>query len=272
MTWNLAVWKAEDWSALGTCVTALVAVIAALFAGSQVREARRTREERSQPFVVVDIQPSRVWHNLLLLVVENIGATLARDVQISFQPALTTSLADSHLPSSALLREGITSLPPRRRIEMLFDISHDRLKADLPLRYDVTVKFKDARGRSQEPLRYVIDLAVLYDLEVVQERNVHHAAEALEKVSDTLKSWSTSGGMRVWLRDEDERSKRQRVEEDLTGHRPSLGRKPPSDLVMAVGRNVLVRTSVRRLRKAWVNLRPGPRDRRQADSGGVDPS
>jgi len=258
MTWNLAAWKAEDWSALGTCVTALVAVIAALFAWSQVREARRTREERSQPFVVVDIQPSRVWHNLLLLVVENIGTTLARDVLIGFQPALTTSLPDSHLPGSALLREGIPSLPPRRRIEMLFDTSHDRLKAGLPLRHDVTVKFKDARGRAQEPLRYVIDLAFLYELEVVEEHNAHHAAEALEKVSDTLKSWSTSGGVRVWLRDEDERSKWERVEEDLTGHRPSLGREPPSDLVMAVGRNVLVRTMVRRLRESWFNLRPSP--------------
>jgi len=184
---DFAAWQPEHFSALGTCVTAVVAVIAAVFAGYQVREARRTREAQTQPFVMVDIQPSRVWQNLLLLVIENIGMTLAKDVKITFTPALTTSLADSALPQSVLLREGIPALPPRRRIEVLFDVSHDRLAANLPLRHDVLVAFKDHRDRSQEPLRYVLDLAFLYDLEAVGERHLHHAAKALEEVNQTLK-------------------------------------------------------------------------------------
>lgn len=56
-----------EWTALGTIVTALVAVAAAIFAFMQVREIRRTREEQVRPFVVVDIQPSRVWANLLII-------------------------------------------------------------------------------------------------------------------------------------------------------------------------------------------------------------
>jgi len=128
-------------------------VIASIFARFQVREAGRTREAQSQPFVVVDIEPSRVWPNMLNLIVENSGTTLARDVRISFNTPLRTSIADLELADSVLLREGIPSPPPRRRVATLFDLSHDRAKTDLPMRYDVTVSFTDAFGRHQEPLR-----------------------------------------------------------------------------------------------------------------------
>lgn len=235
-------------------MTAVVAVIAAIFAGYQVKEARRTREAQSQPFVMVDIQPSRVWQNLLMLVVENIGMTLAQDVKITFTPALATSLADSALPQSVLLRDGIPALPPRRRIEVLFDVSHDRLAAKLPLRHDVVVTFKDHRGRDQEPLRYVVDLTFLYDLESVGERNLHHAAKALEEVNKTLKSWSSTRGLQVSTRSDDARARRDRIEFDLTGHHPSLGRRSPSDLTLVLAGNVLIRTLVRRSREVWRSL------------------
>ena len=81
----------EEWAAigaLGTVATAAVALVAARFAFAQVKEARRLREERSRPFVVVDVQPSSDWSNLLNLVVENVGATVAYDVAMTFDPPI----------------------------------------------------------------------------------------------------------------------------------------------------------------------------------------
>src|SRR5688500_7639878 len=107
---------ADQWTALGTVVTAVVAVLAAGFAALQVRELRRTRADPTRPFVVVDIQPGAAWSNLLDLVIENIGTTAARDVHIEFDPPLKQSRDDEYpIGESALIKEGIRMLPPGRR-------------------------------------------------------------------------------------------------------------------------------------------------------------
>lgn len=246
-------WTPQTWAALGAVVTAVVAMIAAPVAYLQVREARRSRKEQIQPFIVVDIQPSSVWGNLLNLVVENIGKTLARDVRIHFDPVISSSQYD--LGQSTLVCEGIPSLPPNRRIEALFDVSHTRLNNGLPTRYDVVVEFSDARGRQQEPLRYVIDLKPLYGLQRVTQYGIHHAADALRDIEKTLRGWNRGGRLRVWSRDEDARMERNRIEQDLTGHPPVLGRRPPPEVLVRLARNPILRVIMKFVRELWGALR-----------------
>ena len=243
-------WTANDWTALGTCAYALIAGIAAVVVYFQVREARRTREDQARPFVIVDIQPSPVWWNIFNLVIENVGTTLARDVAISFTPELSTSQKDYDLANSALIKEGIPSLPPRRRIQVLFDVSHERKKTDLPMRYEAEVSFKDARGRQQESLRYVIDLGYLYGLHRVEEYGLHHAAKALREINSTMQKWTgRQGRLDVWTRDEDRDNLEDQIEYAMTGHYPSMGRKGPPELALWAGRSVVVRELVRWLRE-----------------------
>lgn len=121
---GFAALTAEEWTALGTVVTAVVAVLAAGFAALQVWELRRTREDQTRPFVIVDIQPGPAWANLL-------------------------------------------------------------------------------------------------------------------------------------VRDEDRHRLDERIEFDLTGGRPTLGRRPPSELTLALGRNVAVRSAVRRIREWREGRRSG---------------
>ena len=109
---NLNAWTPQDWSTFGTLATTVIAFAAAVFAGRQVLEARRTREAQAQPFVVVDIQSSPVWANILNLVVENIGTTVATDVRVAFAPPLESSQADLNIAKSALVADGIPALPP----------------------------------------------------------------------------------------------------------------------------------------------------------------
>lgn len=245
---NFSAWTPQDWATFGTLATTVIALAAAVFAGRQVLEARRTREAQAQPFVVVDIQSSPVWGNILNLVVENIGTTLATEVKVAFEPPLESSQPDLDIADSALVAEGIPALPPTRRIEALFDASHNRLKKDLPMRYEATVSCKDARGRAVETLRYTIDLGYLYGMERIDEYGMHHAADALRDIAKLLKQTSGEGRLKVWVRDEDARNVDARVEYALTGHRPSLARRRPSDLLMAIGRNPLVRTALTSVR------------------------
>lgn len=193
--------------------TAVVAVVAAGVGYRQLRVAREAREDQIRPFVVVDIVPSPVWGNFLDLVVENIGLTLARDVRFRFEPELETSQDRYDLADSLLIKQGIPSLPPRRQIRALFDVSHERKTAALPMTYDVTVEYSDAHGKPQPPLRYTIDLQFLFGLMHATEYGLHDAAKALREIDKKIGRWTGSGGrLNVWVRDEDERHRQELTE------------------------------------------------------------
>lgn len=205
-------WSPEEWSAVvtagATVATFVVAIWAAFYAGAQVRHARELRDEQAKPFVVVDFEPSEAWGNVINLVVENVGQTLARDVRLEFDPPLTSSQEQKRehfdFRSSHLLTHGIPSMPPRRRFEAFFDLSHERDKRDdLPMSYRVTVRCADAKGVEQEPLEYVLDLNFRYGLRHIGLRSQHHTASALEAIRDVLRRWTVRQGVRVWNRDFD---------------------------------------------------------------------
>lgn len=218
-----------------------------MFAWAQVREARRSREERLRPFVVVDVQPSKDWANFLNLVIENFGATEAHDVSLTFDPPLrSTQDADMPIGESSLVRNGVPMMPPGRRIQVFFDKSHERYDSDLPMHYDVTVNLRDARRRQQEPQHYVIDLSHYYGVTRVEEYGVHHAAKALRGVEQTIAKWSdNTGRLRVWSRDEDRHLLNQETEHFLTGMWPTVARRPPPDLLVVIARSTLIRTLIR---------------------------
>jgi hypothetical protein len=231
-------------AALAQVGTFAIAFLAAVFAWRQVHEARKTREAQAQPFVVVDILPGRVWPNRLTFVLENIGTTLARDVKLTFKPPLTTTVGDNALSKSALIREGITALPPGRRIETLFDYSHDRLDRKLPMRYEVIVEFADFRGRSQEALPFVLDMEYIYDLEFEGEKTLHNIADSVDKIRREMERWRSSRGrgLEVWTRDVERDIAEEQWQHALTGKRRSMAHPRLREWAKIPGRSALVRS------------------------------
>ncbi|MFC9289160.1 hypothetical protein [Streptomyces sp. NPDC057052] len=214
---DLKAWTPEDWSAAATVATALftvatvaIALAAALYAKQQVDLARQLREEQAQPFVVVDFADNPAMRKGIDFVVENMGQTLARNVKIVVDPPFASTLDDAGYPlkDSALITQGIPSLPPRKRIAALFDTAPQRHGAGLPMKYTATVHFEDARGKKQEPLTYVLDLSIRYSLLSATEYGLSDAAEALRNISATLKE--TGGEVR------DEFRRRRESEPDTT--------------------------------------------------------
>ncbi|MFV1364100.1 hypothetical protein AAHH97_11750, partial [Mycolicibacterium elephantis] len=69
-------------------LSVLVALGAAVFAWFQVREARRTREERAQPNVVIYTELNPSVKQFIEIVVRNFGVTPAYNVKIAIDPPL----------------------------------------------------------------------------------------------------------------------------------------------------------------------------------------
>lgn len=196
---------ADQWSAVGSVATALVGLVALVFVPIQLSQARELREEQAQPYVVVDLMLSDVSNRHINLVVENIGRTLARNVRLTFDPPLNSSKLKDELDLSrtALMRHGIPTLPPGKRVQALFDEVDGRAKAQLPMEYKVKVDFRDSRNRSDHALEYILDLTHIYGLANIREYGVHDAAKALTKVATEVERWTAHfNGIRVYVQSE----------------------------------------------------------------------
>jgi hypothetical protein len=201
--------KATDWSAVtawAAWATVAVYVVLGVFAWIQVLQARRLREEQARPFVIVDFEPGF----LIYLTVENIGRTMARDVTIRFDKPLESTLSGPReIDDSPLLRKPIPTLPPGRKIRVLFDQYAARLDARLPLTYDVTLRYKGPFGKKEWEHPYRLDLGIYLGSQL-PPKGLPELVTEVEKIRTELEKWRESGrGLRVETVD---RRRRQRIE------------------------------------------------------------
>ena len=186
---QLAAMDASGWTAYGTWATAAVALAGAIYAGVQVHDARQLRRDQAKPFVVVDFEQTPGTLHGIDFVIHNTGLTLAKNVKVTFDTTPEAALQAGYpLKDSALLKNGIPSMPPGKRITALFDWSTERHKSELPVVYTATVDCEDSRGKKQDSLTYVLDLSIRYGLMSVQQPGISDAAKALIAVAETLES------------------------------------------------------------------------------------
>ncbi|WP_409180130.1 hypothetical protein F9C11_26825 [Amycolatopsis sp. VS8301801F10] len=179
-----------DWiAALAGVGTLGIAVLAASAAFKQVGEARRLREEQARPFVVVDFEPNGAGHPYMDIVVKNYGATLAKNVRITFEPPLASTLdnIDETPPVSewALFSEPIPTIPPGKEYRGLFENMPTRFESNLPRRYAVTVGLDGPTG--PEALRQILDLGPYFGVKKIDVQGLHHIAKS-------LRAWAKHAG------------------------------------------------------------------------------
>lgn len=204
---DFAAWSPATWSALAAWTTALILVVTARNALSQVREARRLREEQSRPFVTIDFEvPSA---SLVNLVIQNVGKTVARDVTFEFdqapQRALERDRAEggTTFAESLLLTRGIPSLPPGKVVTTFFDSFLQRKEEEFPDSYTVTVRYSDHALKQTFEDVYVLDLGFYRGLAFLTTHGVHDLVKEVEKVRKELHKWTGQGGLNVLTRDRD---------------------------------------------------------------------
>jgi hypothetical protein len=164
------------WSAIGTWFTAAIYIAILIYAIKQVNEATQLRTSQVRPFVIVDIEPGFA----LYLVVENIGPTLARDVKITFEPEIASSVNEHLVSETPLLRDGIRNLPPSRKHRIFFDaFSQRNERDDLPTSYEVKVTYSNEKQKSYTE-SYVLDLRSLFNTAPAAARRNPRAGGCIE--------------------------------------------------------------------------------------------
>ncbi len=181
-----------DWTAVAAWaawVTVGIYVAIGLFAGWQVLEARKLRGEQARPFVIVDFEPGF----LVYLTVENLGRTMARDVSIHFDKPLTSTLrGPRELDVSPLFREPIPALPPGKKIRVLFDQFTERTNAELPMAYDVEVRYRGPTGKKWLNDSYRLDLG-MYLGSALPQKGIPELVAGVGNILEEIKKWRGSG-------------------------------------------------------------------------------
>ena len=188
---------ATDWTAVtawAAWAAIAVYVVLGIFAWIQVLQARKLREEQARPFVIVDFEPGF----LVYLTVENLGRTMARDVSVQFDKPLESTLSGTReIDESPLFREPIPTLPPGKKLRVLFDQYVARMEAKLPLTYDVTLRYKGPTGRKEWEHPYRLDLGMYLGSALPPKGLPELVAEA-ERIRKELEKWKDGGrGLRV---------------------------------------------------------------------------
>jgi hypothetical protein len=174
-----------DEAIFGVLVAQLILlIIGGVLGGLQLREQVR-------PFVVIDFDDR--YPPFLQFVVENVGATIARDVRFKFDPPLQSSLdakaADEGrvpLATVSLFRDGIPSFPPGKRFVVLFDNTVDRRNEPLTDRLDVELSYTGRPfGRSFTD-RFVLDIQTYLWWGQIRRKDAHDVAEEIEKLRKTI--------------------------------------------------------------------------------------
>jgi hypothetical protein len=151
----------------------------------QLEQAEKAHREQNEPYVIVDIQPDGPGSGLLVVIVENIGPTMARDVTITANPPLVSASGDNLTEKVQRgLSRTIPMLPPGRRLKWAFDISSRRFGSDLPTAYTFTVQAKGPFG-DVEPMEYLVDISSWRETLLGEHPNAK-VEKALSDISSSL--------------------------------------------------------------------------------------
>ncbi|TXR55765.1 hypothetical protein [Quadrisphaera setariae] len=220
-------------AAVFTLFTFLVAVWAVVYAKRQVQgareqleEARSLRREQAQPYVVAYARTrDEVSPHQLEVVLENLGATGARNVVVTSAPPLVRTDPATGGAEPVALPYLLPFLAPSQRWQTYWDSGPELVASNLPQRFEVTVAYDDSFGDHHQEV-FVLDWSVFVPRLFSGERTVHHLGKALEDLAKTMKAWSSKNEVvRVATYDgEDFDRKRAREARSAAHRRAKRGR------------------------------------------------
>lgn len=206
-------WIPVAWSWLGdnsAQLLTLLAGVAALAGGLQVRQIVRSRDEQSRPYVVIDMRAVGS-SGLVEIYVRNFGATLARDIRLSSDPPLVATSSDDPTDWKFQMFETLPMLVPGQEWSTIWeDVAANRYASELPLRHTVTVTYRNAQGRSLAPTICVLDWEAHRWRMFRVQRDVHDLVEEVTKARKVVETFRDGkAGMAVNIRDADARDHRR---------------------------------------------------------------
>ena len=222
--WRIEGWPtADEWQAFGSVGTLAVAVVAAIFAFCQIKQARELSREQAQPYVAAYLDHSKeVDPAIMFFVIKNFGLTAARDVHISVDPPMKRAWGKVREPEPLEVPSSIPILVPGQEWTTLFDYVPHRMNAKLTDVYKVTITYKDSRGGEMMPAVFNLDWKHHGITRKVGVKTTHHIGKSVQEINATLRKWTegASGPLSVLTRDgsvKDDKEK-ERFLQGLSGH------------------------------------------------------
>lgn len=155
-----------------------------------VEEMRADRDQQVAPYIVVyfdHMNDSPIFD----LVVKNTGKSVARDVNISFEPPLDTSLKNYDIQRLAFVHMPIPTFPPDYEIRASMDVLANRLRSDsLPRVYHVAVTFRGGIDNDLRTAEYILDLNVFSGILETHVRSLSDLTRAVENIPDSIEALS----------------------------------------------------------------------------------
>ena len=215
-------------AAVAAALTGVVILATAAIGLLQLNEARRIRKAQLRPFVVVEWDVN-VVPPMIYLKISNIGATGARDVRFTFEPALASSFDKDGwgVTELQLFKDGISLLPPERVISFLFDSWLER--GDLPDKYRVHLVYRgDPSGRYTDEID--LDLGLYRNMRRISRKGLHEVQAEVERLRKAVEAFAASGGglLAVSVADQQQRGDevQARVEEWARSRREQQQEEP----------------------------------------------
>lgn len=225
--------RVELWTEVGAVAAAaqvLILLGAAIFAWLQVREARTLRREQTRPYVIVYLRLHPESPSVAEIVVENIGATPAKDVRVAIDPPFVSSLdrgGGGRVDTWGLIARGVAQIAPHQQLSTFADVLHSRFGDESLLSsYTVKIPYKDGRGKEKFTDTSVLDFDAFRGKHYLTPKNIGDVVDQLKKVASVLESWKGPlvSGLVVLTKDYD-----TAMDEVLERYREHTGSTAPSD-------------------------------------------
>jgi hypothetical protein len=143
-----------------------------------------------EPEVVVYLASADRYPNVLNLVITNIGKGPARHLRLQHDGTPEEFQRHKVRIENVKLFEGWSVLPQGERLEFLFGVAPDLLKAPALRPLTFTVEYEDLNGRARRSSQ-LVNVSSFKGWITVGHPPEHEMAEALKKIESAVSAWSS---------------------------------------------------------------------------------
>jgi hypothetical protein len=145
-------------------------------------EMKVAREAQEAASIVVLFDVSNDFR--IHLLIKNVGRSIARDVQLQFDPPLKSTLAeDDPIWGTTVIR----SLAPGSELRSFIDLTHNFFQRKMPLVYQVSVGFNSVGSGRRFSTEQTLDLSPYEHITVISEKTIGDVFRKFEELVNETK-------------------------------------------------------------------------------------
>lgn len=165
-------------------VIAVAAVIGIIYAYNQYNLLKKEKEEKERPFIFIQLE--RIVSGLFNIVIENIGTTPARDINITFEPNINYGKGDKKINDLKALKN-LSFLGPGSKIYFYFG-SVIGGNTEICREFKIKMVYHDFKNQKKWQEEQTINPTEYFDLQQIGLKDINDIGKNLEKMNKTIKA------------------------------------------------------------------------------------